>query len=105
MEINQIYIVKKGLTRIENNVLNAIINHLEPDVNNTNVQLPNVNIGDTFYLNIENVENDLIPIRTFKSQKRSPEKQQIDVLLVISENGFTSKPIRFKQPDPNGKMT
>jgi hypothetical protein len=102
MEITQIYIVKKGLTRVDNNVLNAVINHLEPNENNTISQLPNVNMGDVFYLNIENIDNNLIPIRTFKSERRNPEKQQIDVLLVISENGFTSKPIRFKQPDPNG---
>ena len=104
MEITQIYIVKKSLTRQENNVLNEVITHFEYDERVKLKQLPLVSIGDIFYLNIENINNDLIPKRTFKSKKREPEKLQVDILLVFNDNGFTSTPIRFKQPDPNGNQ-
>jgi hypothetical protein len=103
VEIIQIYVVKKGLTRTGNNVIRDVLQHIECDAPLKLNILPTVSIGDTFYINIENLPENLIPLKTFKSSKRIPEKFQVDFLIVLNFNGFTSEPIRFKQPNPNGK--
>jgi hypothetical protein len=103
MEIKKIFVVKKGLTRTEVNVMDIVLPYFECDFNDKVQRLPQVSEGDVFYLDTNHLNEELIPTRTFKWKTKEPEKIQIDILLVIENNRIETKPIRFKQPNPKGK--
>jgi hypothetical protein len=97
MEVVEIYIVEKGRTITNENVL-EIVKDLFVSKSDSQEKFPKVCVDDEFYLYPSKLPLDLIPVKEYKSQKKEPKKLQIDLLLIIEENGVKYKPIRYKQP-------
>lgn len=99
MRIKGLYIVKKGLTNTNHNLLDELLHMLEySDI----VQIDRLCQGDELYLNPEKIIG-YIPDKKYKNKVKKPKKGLIDLLIIFSQNDIPTKPVRFKQPDPNSE--
>lgn len=102
MRIEKVFLEKKGFSRMDCEITNSVRNLFEyPTGKKVD---PEVIIReDTFFLLLSSIPTDLMPVRTYKNKVKNPKTYQIDILVVFSQGDLISKPIRYKQPDPNGK--
>jgi len=99
MKITELYIVKKGLTNTNYNLINELLSKVKPS---DTISLDSLCQGDELFIDPnDEVVSKYIPNKEYKNKVKNPKKTPIDLLVVFSQNNTTTKPVRFKQPDPN----
>lgn len=103
MKIERVYLERTKQYRLDCEITQWVRNNFTYE-NGQVVDPEAIILEQPFFLEMVYIPEDMIPTMTYKNKVKNPKRVQIDILLTFSQNDILeSKPIRYRQPDPNDK--
>jgi hypothetical protein len=103
MKIKNIYIASTRMVNSNKNVSEEVKPFIKLVDNSPINQLLNVKPGEVYFVDVNDLK-DLLLFENMSDKKFKKDKKTIDLIIDYEQNDFISKQVRYKQPNPYGKL-